>query len=47
MKNALLLIIKAIRLLATYSVPFWKAHEIDDILDEAQRAIVEEDGDKT
>lgn len=43
MKNAILLIIKAIRLLASYSLPFWKASEIDKILDKAEIALKEDD----
>lgn len=42
MKAAVMLIIKAIRELAAEALPFWKAHDIDKILDEAEKALKEE-----
>ena len=40
--KAIILIIKAIRELARLTLPYWKANDIEKILDEAQYTIMNE-----
>lgn len=43
-KLVLLLIIKAVKIVADESMPYWRAQKVHEILDEAQSKISEEEG---